>query len=80
MFVATHDKTLIEMSAVPDEKVFTLEHTPNEGDACVHDEGPHQERAKHERIAAFIGGDQRQDRKRISEKCAANIAHKNFCG
>ena len=57
-----------------------MDRAGNERDARVHDEGPHQERAEHERVAALRGREQRQDRKGITEEGAGDIAHKNFGG
>lgn len=80
MFVAADDETLIEMRAMRGKKFFTFEGTENEGDTRVHDEGPHEQRAEHERVATARGREQRQDRKSVTEKCAGDVAHKNFCG
>ena len=59
MFVARDDETLIEVCAMRGEDGFAFERAADEGDARVHDEGPHQEGAKHEGVAAFVGGEQR---------------------
>lgn len=80
VFVAADDETLIEMIAVRGKDIFTFEDTADEGDARVHDEGPHQEGAEHEGVAAFIGGEQWENRESVTEEGAACIAHENFGG
>src|SRR3989304_8910277 len=79
MFVSTDDETLIKMRAMGGKKFFALERASNERYAGVHYEGPHQERAEHQCVAALIGRKQGQDSKGITKKRAGNIAHEYFC-
>lgn len=78
MFVADNDETLIEVGAMRGEDVLAFEGAADEGDARVHDEGPHQESAEHEGVAAFAGGEERQDCEGIAEEGAACVAHEDF--
>lgn len=80
VFVAADDETLIEVRAMRVENAFAFEGAADEGDARVHDEGPHQEGTEHEGVAAFVGGEQRQDGEGVAEEGAACVAHKNFGG
>lgn len=80
VFVAADDETLIDVRAMRGEDVFAFEGAANEGDARVHDEGPHQEGAEHEGVAAFVGGEERQDGEGVTEEGAACVAHENFGG
>ena len=80
MFVAADDETLIEVGAMRGENGFAFEGAADEGDARVHDEGPHQEGAEHEGVAAFAGGEEREDGEGVAEEGAACVAHENFGG
>lgn len=80
VFVARDDETLIEVGAMRGEDVLAFEGAADEGDARVHDEGPHQEGAEHEGVAAFAGGEKREDGEGVTEKGAACVAHENFGG
>jgi len=80
VFVAADDETLIKVRAMRVENAFTFEGTADEGDARVHDEGPHQEGAEHEGVAAFVGGEQWENRESVTEEGAASVAHENFGG
>lgn len=62
------------------EDVFAFEGAADEGDACVHDEGPHQEGAEHEGVAAFTCGEERQDGEGVTEEGAACVAHEDLGG
>jgi len=80
VFVAADDETLIEVRAMRGEDVLAFAGAADEGDARVHDEGPHQEGAKHEGVAAFTGGEEREDGEGVAEEGAACVAHENFGG
>lgn len=80
MFVAAADEALIEVRAVRGEDVFAFEGAADEGDACIHDEGPHQEGAEHEGVAAFTCGEERQDGEGVTEEGAACVAHEDLGG
>lgn len=80
VFVADDDETLIEVRAMRGEDVLAFEGAADEGDARVHDEGPHQEGAEHEGVAAFAGGEEREDGEGVTEEGAACVAHENFGG
>lgn len=80
MRIPADDEPLIQMRAMRFKNIFTVEGATNERDARVHDERPHQQRADEKRVAALRCGKKRQHRKRVTEKCAGNVAHKNFCG
>ena len=78
--VSADDETLIEVRAMRGEDVLTFEGAANERDARVHDEGPHEKRAEHERVAFLVRCHQRQNRKGVTEESGGNVAHENFCG
>lgn len=80
MRIPADDEALVEMRAVRGEDVLAPERAADEGNACVHDEGPEQERAEHERVALLVGGEQGHDRETVSEEGTGNVAHKNFGG
>ncbi len=80
VFVARDDETLIEVRAMRGEDVLAFEGAADEGDARVHDKGPHQEGAKHEGVAAFAGREEREDGEGVAEEGAACVAHENFGG
>src|SRR5262245_5438500 len=80
MFVTADDETLIEMRTMTIEKFFTPEQALKERDACIHDECPHEEGAKHESIAALVGREQGQDSEGITKKRTGDVAHEDFGG
>jgi len=80
VFVAADDEALIDVRAMRGKDVLTFDGAADEGDPCVHDEGPHQESAEHEGVATFVGGEERQDGEGVTEEGAACVAHENFGG
>ena len=78
--VTADDETLVEVRAMRSEDVLTFDSAADECDARVHDESPKEERAEHERVAFLVGGEQRHDRKTVTEEGAGNVAHENFGG
>ena len=80
VFIAADDEALIDVRAMRGEDVLAFEGAADEGDARVHDEGPHQEGAEHEGVAAFVGGEERQDGEGVPEEGAACVAHEDLGG
>jgi len=78
--VSANDETLIDVRAMRGKDVLAFEGAPNERDARVHDDRPHEERAEHERVAFLVRRHQRQNRKGVTEEGGGNVAHENFCG
>lgn len=78
--VSADDESLIDMCAMRGKDVLAFEGAPNERDARIHDDRPHEERAEHKSVAFCVRRHQRHDRKRVTEEGAGNVAHENFCG
>ncbi len=80
MGIAARHESLIDMRAVRGKDVLTPKRALNERDARVHDDRPHQKRAKHKRVATFVCGKQRQNGEGVTKEGAGDIAHENFRG